>query len=229
MKSGEEVTWTEEGVPFSPAYDDVYVSRSGPAQATEVFVGGNDLPARFAAGEDVVVLETGLGLGLNLCATLRAWIAAGAGGSLRYAAIELHPLEPQTIERAHARLGTHDDAVRAFLLAYPELLAEGCARIDLAGRFVEIELSIGDGAEALRALDLVADAIYLDGFAPAKNPGLWSDAVFAELGRLARSGATLATYTAASSVREGLDRAGFDVERCEGFARKRHRLVGRRR
>ena len=51
--------------------------------------------------------------------------------------------------------------------------------------------------------------------------------MYAELARIARPGARLATYTAARAVREGLARAGFEVERLPGFGLKKHRLVGR--
>ena len=38
--SGLDLAWTSDGVPRSPRYDDVYVSRSGVAQAARVFVDG---------------------------------------------------------------------------------------------------------------------------------------------------------------------------------------------
>ncbi|MEM9379929.1 MAG: tRNA (5-methylaminomethyl-2-thiouridine)(34)-methyltransferase MnmD [Planctomycetota bacterium] len=224
-----KITWSEEGVPFAPAFDDVYCSRSGVAQADLVFVEGSDLPVRFAGGEDVTIVETGLGLGLNLLAAVRAWTRARGGGALRHASIELHPVPPVRLREIHARLGTLDGATEALLEAYPELLDAGAARMRTASGHVDLRLVLGDGAAALRRLDVRADAVFLDGFAPAKNPALWNDDVYAELARLARPGATIASYTAAGAVRAGLDRAGFDVERLDGFARKRHRLAGRRR
>ncbi|MEM6572119.1 MAG: tRNA (5-methylaminomethyl-2-thiouridine)(34)-methyltransferase MnmD [Planctomycetota bacterium] len=223
------ITWSEEGVPFAPAFDDVYCSRSGVAQADLVFVEGSDLPARFARGEDVTIVETGLGLGLNLLAAVRAWTRADGGGALRHASIELHPVPPARLREIHERLGTLDDAAEALLQAYPALLESGAARMSTATGDVGLQLVLGDGAAALRALHVRADAVFLDGFAPAKNPALWNDEVYAELARLARPDATIASYTAAGAVRAGLDRAGFDVERLPGFARKRHRLAGRRR
>ncbi|MBP6490934.1 MAG: FAD-dependent 5-carboxymethylaminomethyl-2-thiouridine(34) oxidoreductase MnmC, partial [Thauera sp.] len=71
-----------------------------------------------------------------------------------------------------------------------------------------------------------ADAFYLDGFAPAKNPDLWSARIFHLLARLAAPGATLATWSVASSVREGLRRAGFGVEKVRGFGGKWQMLRG---
>lgn len=223
-----ELTWSEEGVPYAPAYGDVYYSRSGAAQGDLVFVEGSELPRRFAAGEAVQVVETGLGLGINLLAAVRALGRAG-GGALAHASIELHPLPAALMAEVHRRLGPPDAAVEAFLRAYPELLRAGQACLEYRGCEVPLQLEIGDGAAALGRLDLRADAVFLDGFAPARNPGMWSEGVYRELARLARPGATIATYTAAGSVRAGLQRAGFDVERRAGFGLKKHRLVGTRR
>jgi tRNA 5-methylaminomethyl-2-thiouridine biosynthesis bifunctional protein len=92
---------------------------------------------------------------------------------------------------------------------------------------VVLTLLFGDAAAMLQQLDARVDAFFLDGFAPSKNPEMWSAPVFAELARLARPGATAATYSVAGSVREGLARAGFAVEKHAGFARKREMLFAR--
>lgn len=71
------------------------------------------------------------------------------------------------------------------------------------------------------------DAWFLDGFAPAKNPDMWSQHLFNAMARLARPGATLATFTSAGFVRRGLQEAGFTMQKTKGFGRKRDMLVGR--
>lgn len=218
----------EDGTPFASRYDDVYCSRSGRGQAAEVFVGGNRVVERCAGAERFAIVETGLGLGLNLGATLEALTAAERSRplSLRYAAIELHPVHPDDLARVHGKAS----GAQPFLGAYRDLLQEGKAKLAPGcGLSVELELVLGDGAEALARLDGPFDALYLDGFAPARNKGMWNPAVYRELARLAAPGATLATYSAASAVREGLTEAGFDVTRLTGFARKRHRIEGVRR
>ena len=98
------LAWSDEGVPFAPDYDDVYYSRSGLEQGDLVFVQGSDLPARLGRGEAVTILETGLGLGVNLLAAVRALAEVGAG-TLSHASIELHPLPPATMNEVHRRLG----------------------------------------------------------------------------------------------------------------------------
>src|SRR5438874_1237400 len=83
-------------------------------------------------------------------------------------------------------------------------------------------------AGALREVGASADAIYLDGFAPAKNPHMWTHQTMRALSRLAAPGATLATWSVAGSVRETLHETGFAVEKRAGFGGKREMLVGRR-
>lgn len=100
-----------------------------------------------------------------------------------------------------------------------------------AVRCVELRLLFGDAAALLPALTLApdeaVDAFFLDGFSPARNPDLWSPALCRALARLAKPGATLATWSVAGSVRRALSEAGFMVKKRPGFADKRQMLVGR--
>jgi len=63
-------------------------------------------------------------------------------------------------------------------------------------------LAFGDVADLLPALRLEADAFFLDGFAPARNPAMWSLPVLKALGRRASPGATAATWSVARELRE---------------------------
>src|SRR5690606_30279514 len=79
----------------------------------------------------------------------------------------------------------------------------------------------------LPALRLAADAFYLDGFAPARNPAMWSPHLLAALGRRAAPGATLATWSVAGALHAGLAAAGFVVRREAGIGGKREITVAR--
>ena len=83
-----------------------------------------------------------------------------------------------------------------------------------------------EARELLPQLEAKADAFFLDGFAPAKNPEIWSPETVRELARLAAPGATLATWTVAGGVRSALQDAGFRVEKRDGFGHKREMLLG---
>jgi tRNA U34 5-methylaminomethyl-2-thiouridine-forming methyltransferase MnmC len=90
-----------------------------------------------------------------------------------------------------------------------------CGSSDLPGR--EVTVRLGDARETLPAWQGRADAWFLDGFAPAKNPELWEPDLMAEVARHTAPGGTFATYTAAGAVRRALAEAGFSVGRRAGF------------
>ena len=102
----------------------------------------------------------------------------------------------------------------------------GFQRLAFAGGRVGLTLLLGDALECLPQLDARVDAWFLDGFAPAKNPDMWSPALFAELARLSAPQATLGTFTSAGFVRRGLIEAGFAMQRVPGYGQKREMLGG---
>jgi tRNA 5-methylaminomethyl-2-thiouridine biosynthesis bifunctional protein len=221
-----------DGIPRSALFDDVYHSAAGgEAQAGHVFLSGNALPARWAARRTFTIVETGFGLGLNFLETWRAFDDDPARPEhLHFVSVEAHPLDAEALRRAHAARSEHATRVRDLLKVWP-LPLKGFHRLHFSspGRHaaaITLTLLFGDAAEELPQLQARADAIYLDGFAPAKNPHIWSPAVFAALAALSSRGTTLATWSVASSVRDGLAAAGFAVEKKTGFGGKRDMLTG---
>ena len=218
-----------DGTPRSALYDDVYHSaHGGREQARHVFLGGNGLPERWRGRESFTVVETGFGLGLNFLETWRALAAdPAAPRRLNFVSVEQHPLTAQDVVRVHAQDAELAPLARELAAAWPPL-ARGFHRLHLAGGRITLTLLFGDAGAMLAGLEARADAIYLDGFAPARNPAMWSPAICTELARLAAPGATLATWTVAGTVRDALARAGFELTRRAGFAHKREMLVGHR-
>ena len=105
--------------------------------------------------------------------------------------------------------------------------APGFHRFWLDGGRVCLTLLLGEAAAALAGVEAVVDAWYLDGFAPARNADAWRPAVLAEVARLSRPGARLASFTAAGQVRADLAAAGFAVAKTAGFGTKRDMIPGR--
>ena len=222
------LTFAANGTPFSPSYGDVYHSAAGAhAQAQHVFLAGNGLPGRWAQREQFVIVETGFGLGLNFLATWLAWRADPQRcRTLHFVSLEKHPLAAADLALTHAawvELAPFADE----LCRHWPALEGGAHELEFDGGRVRLTLHFGDAVTTLPTLDWRADAFYLDGFSPAKNPELWSPALCQSLARLAQRGATLATWSVAGSVRRALTAAGFAVARCPGFAGKRQMLVGR--
>jgi tRNA U34 5-methylaminomethyl-2-thiouridine-forming methyltransferase MnmC len=211
------LSWTEAEVPVSERFDDPYFSlENGLSETRHVFLAGNGLPARFRDGFRVA--ELGFGTGLNFLATLRLWREAGAPGRLSFTSFEAFPMAAADTARA--------------LTAFPELAPEAEALMAVHARLgtgpvevaegVSLTLVEGDARETLAAWDGLADAWFLDGFSPAKNPELWEESLMAQVFAHTAPGGTAATYTAAGFVRRGLAAAGFAVSRVPGYGRKRH-------
>jgi tRNA 5-methylaminomethyl-2-thiouridine biosynthesis bifunctional protein len=215
------------GVPYSEAYGDVYHSADGgPEQSRHVFLAGNGLPARWRGRPSFTIVETGFGLGLNFLVTLAAFLAdERAPRWMHYVSVEKHPFPKRDLVTVLARHPELSPVADELLAAWP-LPLPGFHRLHLARDRVTLTLLFGDAQALLAQLDARADAFYLDGFAPEKNPEMWSPAIAKELGRLAAPGATFATWTVASAARVALAGAAFSVEKRAGFGRKREMLAG---
>jgi tRNA 5-methylaminomethyl-2-thiouridine biosynthesis bifunctional protein len=146
---------------------------------------------------------------------------------LHFVSIERTPFDRAALASALAPFEELRPLAQALVAVWPPPLA-GLHRLDFEGGRVTLTLALGDAATLLPQLVLAADALFLDGFAPARNPELWSPAVVRELARLAAPDATLASWTVAGGVRSALGDAGFQVEKRAGFANKREMLAGRR-
>jgi tRNA 5-methylaminomethyl-2-thiouridine biosynthesis bifunctional protein len=217
-----------DGAAFSETYGDTYWSLDGGLDETRhVFLSGNDLPARWQARERFTILETGFGTGLNfLCAWRSFRETARRGARLHYFSVDKHPFRRDDLARLYALWPGLAPLGAALLERYPPLIP-GFHRLHLDGGRIILTLLFGEAAAMLAQVAARVDAFFLDGFAPSRNPDMWSEALFAQLGRLAAPGATFATYSAAGKVSRGMTAAGFAVEKRPGFGRKREMLRGR--
>jgi len=225
-----QLDWDDQGRPRSRVFDDVYFSdQSGLEETRYVFIEQNRLSERFAAlsaGEKLVIGETGFGTGLNfLCAWQLFEQQAVAGARLHFISVEKYPLSPADLQRALA-LWPQLKAFAEPLLAQYVAIHQGFQRLVLDHGRVTLTLLIGDALEQLPQLDAQVDAWFLDGFAPAKNPEMWTAELFAELARLAAPGSTISTFTSTGWVRRLLNAAGFKMRRTPGIGHKWEILRG---
>ena len=216
-----------DGLPRSPEFGDLYHPRQGAlAQARQVFLAGNALPARWRGREQFVVLETGFGLGNNFLATWQAWRDdPERSARLHFISIEARPLSRHDLDSE-----PRDEALAplASLLvgAWPPLTCN-LHRLSFESGRVELLLAFGDVGDWLPQLVASVDAFFLDGFAPARNPQMWEPRLFKAMARIAAPDATAATWSVARTVREGLAAAGFEVESVPGSGGKREITVAR--
>ncbi|MEQ1974948.1 bifunctional tRNA (5-methylaminomethyl-2-thiouridine)(34)-methyltransferase MnmD/FAD-dependent 5-carboxymethylaminomethyl-2-thiouridine(34) oxidoreductase MnmC [Xenorhabdus sp. SGI240] len=236
--SNATLSWNEQGTPISEQFDDVYFSnQDGLEETLYVFLKGNHFPQRFNTHSrpECVIAETGFGTGLNFLTLWRAFshfkqqYPESVLKRLHYISFEKYPLKPSDLKTAHRRWPEFKAFSAQLCQQWPLALA-GCHRLILDNGAITLDLWFGDVNDLLpkisSGLTEKVDAWFLDGFAPAKNPQMWSEQLFAAMAKFCRPEGTFATFTSAGIVRRGLQAAGFNVTKVKGFGRKREMLTG---
>jgi tRNA 5-methylaminomethyl-2-thiouridine biosynthesis bifunctional protein len=249
-----DIIWGENGEPLSKEFGDVYFAKGhGLAESRYVFIEHNNLAARFSALTDYtrfVIGETGFGTGLNFLASWQLWQrTAPKNARLHFISAEKYPLTHADLTRALALWPELGELATQLLKAYPPVFIadenRGYFRCCFSDN-VSLTLIFDDACCAfsqfrpdyldtnmLRAQHdvhfggktCVVDAWFLDGFAPSKNPAMWQKDLFIALANLSAPGTTLATFTVAAIVKQGLAAAGFYWQKQPGFGRKRAMLT----
>ena len=177
---------------------------------------------------EFTIIETGFGTGLNFLSCAKLWLETSAlDYTLHFISVEKYPLSMAEIFDALDLWPSLTVYKQALLEQYPEVLnGKSVLLFDDRIRFT---LLTGDATEQLNRLSpsiTKADAWFLDGFAPSKNPEMWQPSLFQQMTRLSYSETTFATFTSAGEVRRNLIAAGFTVQKRPGFGKKREMLVG---
>lgn len=215
-QSQAALEWRDEAIPVSTRFDDPYFSlANGLEETRHVFLRGNRLPERLHDGFQVA--ELGFGTGLNMLALA---LIVPEGMRVGFTSFEAFPMSAPEISRALEAFP------QARAIADPFLAAWAAGQTRFAFGPLEVEVIIGDARDTLAAWQGKADAWFLDGFSPAKNPELWGEDLMAQVGAHTAPHGTFATYTAAGFVRRNLSAAGFEVTREAGHGHKRHMSLG---
>ncbi len=231
------VHFNQIGTPVADNFDDVYFSNdSGMDETQYVFVEGNDLSARWLSCQQThfVIAETGFGTGLNLLVVMTAFRQFRLAHpdhpltQLYFISTEKFPLSQADMTNALARFTSLSEAAQALNIQYPFGL-QGCHRLMFDAFSTTVDLWFADVHEAMAQWNLppqgLVDAWFLDGFAPSKNPQMWTEELFSNMARCSKPKATCATFTAAGLVKRGLHNAGFKVTKRAGFGRKREMIT----
>ena len=234
IKTLAEIEW-RDGQPYASSFQDVYFSSDNGLLETEyVFLQGNHLSTRWQQlatshlnTYTFTIAETGFGTGLNFLCVAKVWLETSPSNArLHYISVEKYPLSIQDITSALALWPTLHAFSEPLLARYESLCTVSETTLLFDNR-IKLSLLIGDATEHLCNINNRIDAWFLDGFAPSKNPDMWQAALFEQMARLSKLGATFATFTSAGEVRRGLIAAGFEVSKRTGFGKKREMLIGR--
>ncbi len=226
------IYWVNGNKLYSETFDDIYFNTDNGLKESEyVFVEGNQICQRFQSGQfnRFSLLELGFGTGLNFLATLRAWNANqhNHNGWLDYIAIEKFPLTATAIQKALSVFPEINQELETLLKVFSDNPV-GITEYWLSQR-VRLTLVAEDVTTALNKITdswHKLDAIYLDGFAPSKNPDMWQVTHYQKIAKICQPSTTLASFTAAGFVRRGLQQAGFNIFKRKGFGKKREMITG---
>lgn len=217
--------WRNGDFPVSTQFDDPYYSAvDGRAETDHVFIKGNRLDKRWPELPACTIAELGFGTGLNFLETVRQWQALGLKNhKLHFISFEQYPITQEEMAKALSHWPELETISRRLIEIWrPKQTIEA-----EFSETIQLTVYIGDANALLPKLNFKADAWYLDGFSPAKNPELWNETLMMEVGKHTAKNGTFATYTAAGFVKRGLQTAGFEVEKTKGFGRKRDMLIGK--
>ncbi|MES2501100.1 MAG: tRNA (5-methylaminomethyl-2-thiouridine)(34)-methyltransferase MnmD [Pseudomonadota bacterium] len=214
--------------PYSTIFNDVYYSSdNGLLETDYVFLQGNHLKQRWQmlSSNSFTIIETGFGTGLNFLCAAQLWLQiAPQNALLHFISTEKYPLSLQDMTAALQAWPELNHLSQPLLAQYEAAHKQS---IQLFDDRVRLRLLIGDATDTLSITTTSADAWFLDGFSPAKNPDMWQPALFAQMARLSTNSTTFATFTSAGMVRRGLQTSGFQVNKQTGFGKKREMLNGR--
>ncbi|MBT5922414.1 MAG: bifunctional tRNA (5-methylaminomethyl-2-thiouridine)(34)-methyltransferase MnmD/FAD-dependent 5-carboxymethylaminomethyl-2-thiouridine(34) oxidoreductase MnmC [Cellvibrionales bacterium] len=204
-----------------------------------------------STNDTFVIAETGFGTGLNFLACWDLWRKVHskqdsnqAPKTLYFYTTELYPLTRAALEKSIAHYNPYPTLAKVLLSQYPDPIGgEYLLSFDSDTRHpVKLIVLLGDATECLSRLEyypadhtiqndnstgskLIVDAWLLDGYAPAKNPIMWQDALFTLIARHSADGTTVASFSVARQVCDQLRANSFVVKKTKGFKRKRDMLM----
>jgi tRNA 5-methylaminomethyl-2-thiouridine biosynthesis bifunctional protein len=218
----------DTGMIYGDDFQDTYFSRdNGLAETQLVFLEGCGLPSAWTQKSCFVIGELGFGTGLNVLATWALWNKTRPkGGVLHIITVEGFLLESHQAHAAHKKWPELKHLSDQLIAKWPTR-SYGAQRVWFPIDGICITFLIGPCEDMLKRMQFAADCWFLDGFAPSRNPDMWSTGVFSQIARLCAPHARLATYSVAGVVKSGLREAGFEVARLAGFGSKRQRLQAR--
>lgn len=236
-----KISFTSDGLPYSDEFSDIYFEHDhNDSQSEQVFIAGNNIPQIWngvAENQDnFVIAETGFGTGLNFFLTVIAFLkfkqATNNNLKLHYISTEKYPISHQDMQQALALWPEFGDIRDTFLAQY-KIDQIKSPLMTFADGAVQLQIYFCDATDGFSSIDLhqdhnnkgFVDAFYLDGFAPSRNPDMWQKPLFEQLARIAKKGASLATFTVAGQVKRDLKSVGFKIQKQKHDGQKSETLT----
>ncbi len=202
---------------YHSAFNETYHSRHGAkTESMHVFI-QNGL--RLIEKPQPVVLEIGMGTGLNVLLTRQYQKETPGLVSIVYHTLEMFPIPEETVKALQYTHGIADDDA-AFFYALHKAQWNVATPLTEDFTLFKIKHNLLDFTPSF-----AYDVVYFDAFAPNTQPQLWDKKIFQRLFEHLNEGGVLCTYCAKGQVRRDLIEVGFRVERRPGPPGKREMIV----
>ncbi|MGL1958128.1 MAG: bifunctional tRNA (5-methylaminomethyl-2-thiouridine)(34)-methyltransferase MnmD/FAD-dependent 5-carboxymethylaminomethyl-2-thiouridine(34) oxidoreductase MnmC [Colwellia sp.] len=248
QNNATDLTFKDDGSPFSKQFNDIYFDTSaGFEQSDFVFIKSNHIEQRIKQSQQVfTVFETGFGTGLNFLLTLQAYKKilnqnksnknAQSIAPLHFISVEKYPLTQNQLIKTLSILPKLAEFSALLIPQYScEIKSSTKNNVQkMVATFFDNQVTLtiifNDATLALSQIKSpktgLVDAWYLDGFSPAKNPDMWSNELFSQIGRLSKEQSTLTTFTVAGSVKRKLRNIGFRLHKKQAPGEKKEMYYG---
>lgn len=208
----------KENTPYSLDFEDFYFnSKDGVKESEFIYIKAYE----YKQQNTFIIAELGFGIGLNFFLSLERFENSKIRPqNLFYVSLEAFYIEPELLREIYQKLGLYErfkPNLEQFLKFYPKKRA-GIYRFYFKNCF--LDLVFGEAQTMLKELDFKANVWFLDGFVPSKNPSMFNDEILKEVARLCDKNAKICTFSAASSLRKGLEKLNFKVEKVAGFKKR---------
>lgn len=204
---------------YNSKFDDIYFNTYEPlAECEYAYSSALDGVNKSA----IVVAEAGFGTGLNFFCTIAKFKSLNKK-SLHYIAVEKYPFSKDELASIYEQFGLDSAICKEFLDSY-HIVPNSLLRIYLLNHTIILDLYFGDILEFLNECEFRADVWYLDGFAPSKNPQMWSEEFLSNLACYSYKDTIVRSFSCARVVRDRLSQNGFEVGKLKGYHKKREML-----
>jgi tRNA U34 5-methylaminomethyl-2-thiouridine-forming methyltransferase MnmC len=147
----------------------------------------------------IKILDMFFGLGYNSAMAIDVALQENPNCEIEVVGIEFDPEIVQRIQEVNPPI--------KFFKHYKELTKD---KLEFVQDKVKVKLILGDARETVKQLNNEHfDAVFYDPFSPKTQPEMWTVELFAEMFRVMKKTAILATYSCARMARENMSKANL--------------------
>jgi tRNA U34 5-methylaminomethyl-2-thiouridine-forming methyltransferase MnmC len=205
---------------YLPALNESYHSLHGAIQESEHVFIKSGLEYIAQSKKNITILEVGFGTGLNVLLTLLA--AKKNNLTIDYYSIEAFPLKQEIVEQLNYAEKSGDPSGHPYFLRIHDSPWNRKEQISDNFTLTKIHAKL----EEIDILNIKADLVYFDAFAPSKQPEMWSEANFRKIKEAMSSGAMLVSYCASGQFKRTLKFLDFQLESLLGPPGKKEMTRG---